>query len=110
MVSATMNVDLSPVIKVAEPWWKLLKQLFAEHHFLTILCAFFVVLMLLSCYRFLRSINPALVALIALVVIAILLMHWTATRTEPDFMTPFIDHLAPFMPTSQYPVHPPAKK
>lgn len=103
-----MNVDLSPVIKGFEPWWKVVKQLFAEHHFLTILCAFFVVMMLVSCYRFLRSINPALVVLIALLVIAILLMHWTATRSEPEFMRPFIDYLAPYVPTSQY--APPAKK
>lgn len=98
-----MNVDLSPVWKAVEPLWKLLKQLFAEHHFITILCAFFVVMMLISCYKFLRSINPALVALIALLVIAILLMHWTATRTEPAFLTPFIEFLAPFFPTSNLP-------
>lgn len=103
-----MNVDLTPVARTVEPWWKLVKQLFAEHHFITILCAFFVVMMLISCYRFLRSINPALVALISLLVIAILLMHWTATRTEPEFLKGFIDHLAPFVPTSQYPV--PGKK
>ena len=103
-----MNADLSPVVKAVEPWWKVLKQLFAEHHFLTILCAFFVVMMLISCYKFLRSINPALVALIALLVIVILLMHWTATRSEPEFLSPFIDQLAPFVPTSNYPV--PGKK
>ncbi|MDO8541387.1 MAG: hypothetical protein Q7S40_13185 [Opitutaceae bacterium] len=105
-----MNVDLSPVPKVAEPLWKLIKQLFSEHHFITILCAFFVVMMLLSCYKFLRSISPALVVLICALVIIILLMHWTATRTEPEFLTPFVDHLAPFLPTYNIPVPPPPKR
>jgi hypothetical protein len=102
-----MNVDLSPILKAVEPWWGLVKQLFAEHHFLTVVCAFFVVMMLISCYRFLRSISPALVVLIAVIVIAILVMHWTATRTEPDFLTPFINYIAPFFPTSNLPT--PAK-
>lgn len=105
-----MNVDLSPVIKAFEPWWRVAKQLFAEHHFLTILCAFFIVMMLISCYRFLRSISPALVVLIALLVIAVLLMHWTATRSEPEFLSPLIDYLAPFVPTSNYTPPPPLRK
>ncbi len=96
-----MNVDLTPILKAVTPLWRLLKQLFTEHHFLTILCAFFVLMMLISCYRFLRSINPALVAVIGMLMIAILIMHWTATRTEPEFLKPAVDALAPFFPTSQ---------
>lgn len=98
-----MNVDLSPIWKALEPWWKLVAQLFKEHHFLTILCAFFVVMMLISCYRFLRSISPALVVLIAGLVLAILIMHWTATRTEPAFLKPMIDIIAPFFPSTDIP-------
>ena len=95
-----MNVDLTPVTKAAEPLWKTVKQLFTEHHFLTILCAFFVLMMTISCYRFLRSISPALVVVICLILLAILIMHWTATRTEPAFLSPFIDFIAPFFPTA----------
>lgn len=95
-----MNVDLNPLEKAAEPLWRQIKVLFSEHHFLTIVCAFFVLMLTLSCYRFLKSISPALVALIFLLIFAILLMHWTATRTEPAFLTPFIDFLAPFLPAA----------
>ncbi len=98
-----MNVDLSPVWKAIEPLWRTVQQLFGEHHFITIVCAFFVLMMTLSCYRFLRSISPALVAVICLLVVGILLMHWTATRTEPAILTPFIDWLAPFFPVAPPP-------
>lgn len=94
-----MNVDLHPLEKAAEPMWKQIKVLFTEHHFITIVCAFFVLMLTLSCYRFLKSISPALVVLICLIVLVILLMHWTATRSEPEFLTPFVDYLAPFFPS-----------
>lgn len=97
-----MNVDLTPLTRAVEPLWKTLKQLFSEHHFLTILCGFFVVMLTLSFYRFLRSINSALVALIFLVVVFILMLHWTQTRTEPEFLKPAIDWLVPYLPTSPY--------
>lgn len=95
-----MNVDLSPIAKALEPLWKLVKQLFAEHHFLTILCAFFAVMMIISCYKFLRSISPALVGLFLLLVVVILFLHWTTTRTEPAFLKPVVDYVAPFIPSS----------
>jgi hypothetical protein len=97
-----MNQVLETVGNAVAPLWKLIKQLFREHHFLTILCGFFIVMMTLSCYRFLKSISPALVAVICLLVLGILVMHWTATRTEPAFLTPFIDWLAPFFPQPSY--------
>ncbi|PTY00065.1 hypothetical protein [Opitutus sp. ER46] len=77
--------------------WTQLKALFAEHHFLTLVCAFFVVMMVLSFYRLLRSINPALVGLVLFMVFLLLVLHWTQTRTEPKFLTPFIDLLAPHL-------------
>ncbi|MGH7944240.1 MAG: hypothetical protein ACREH8_17320 [Opitutaceae bacterium] len=106
-----MNVDWSPLQKAAGPLWKQVKTLFAEHHFLTILCAFFAVMMTLAFYRFLRSISPALVYFVLLLVLAILVLHWTQTRTEPPFMKPFIDWLAPFFPdVSDLPPVQPTKK
>ncbi len=103
-----MNVDLNPLQKAADPLWKQIKVLFDEHHFITIVCAFFVLMLTLSCYRFLKSVSPALVALICLIVVVILLMHWTATRTEPAFLTPFVDWVAPFFPAA--PTPPPKTK
>lgn len=87
------------VSKAIHPLWVQIKLLFSEHNFLTIVCGFFVVLMVLSFYRFLRSISPALVTLVLLLVLFVLLMHWIATRTEPAFLTPFINLLAPFFPS-----------
>jgi hypothetical protein len=93
-----MNVDWTPLQKSIEPIWKQAKMLFAEHHFLTILCGFFAVMMTVSFYRFLKSISPALVYFVLALILAILVLHWTQTRTEPPFLKPFIDWLAPFFP------------
>lgn len=97
------NMDkLEPLLKALEPLWKQIKTLFAEHHFLTIVCGFFAVMMTISFYRFLRSINPALVAFIFLLIFLLLLLHWTFTRTEPAFLKPLIDWIAPFFPTAPH--------
>ncbi len=103
-----MNIDWAPLKNAFDPVWKQIKVLFAEHHFLTILCAFFAVMMVISFYRFLRSISPALVGFVLIVIVALLVLHWTHTRTEPEFMKPFIDWLAPFFPTAPAPVTPKA--
>jgi len=104
------DIDWAPLQKAIEPVWKQIKILFGEHYFLTIVCAFFAVMMTISCYRFLKSISPALVAFIFLLILSILVMHWTVTRTEPPFMKPFIDWLAPFFPSAiPQPVNAPAK-
>jgi hypothetical protein len=106
-----MNVDWAPLQKAIDPLWKQTKLLFAEHHFLTILCAFFAVMMTISFYRFLKSISPALVYFVLLLILAILVLHWTQTRTEPEFLKPFIDRLAPFFPdVSDLPPAAPTKK
>jgi membrane-bound metal-dependent hydrolase YbcI (DUF457 family) len=97
-----MNIDLSPVTKATEPLWKIVKQLFNDHSFLTVICAFLIVTMCLSFYRLLRSISPALVGFILLLMLGILILHWTQTRTEPPFLSPFIDWLAPFFPAPVY--------
>jgi hypothetical protein len=89
----------------AAPLWKQIKILFAEHHFWTIVCAFFVIMMTISFYRMLKSISPALVGFVCLLLIGILLLHWTQTRTEPAFLKSFIDWLAPFFPApASYPM------
>jgi hypothetical protein len=102
------DVDLSPLAKAWDSFWKLIQPLLAEHAFLTIICAFFAVLMTLSFYRFLKSISPGLVAFILMLIFGILVMHWTFTRTEPPFLKPAIDFIAPFFPTS--PAYPNAVK
>ncbi len=95
-----MNIDLSPLAKAVDPLWRQVKLLFLEQHFLTILCGFFAVMMTLSFYRFLRSISPALVLFVLMLILAILVLHWTHTRTEPVFLRPFIDVVAPFFPAA----------
>jgi choline-glycine betaine transporter len=88
--------------KAVDPLWSQVKVLFTQHHFITIVCGFFVLLMVISFYKFLRSISPALVALILCLMLGILILHWTQTRTEPSFLKPFIDWLAPFFPAPVY--------
>jgi membrane-bound metal-dependent hydrolase YbcI (DUF457 family) len=97
---------LDPLWDAWEPLWKQIKTLFTEHHFVTIVCAFFIILMTVSCYRWLKSISPALVGFVLLLMLGILLLHWTQTRTEPPFLKSFIDFLAPFFPAPVYPTHP----
>lgn len=86
------------ISQAVDPLWVQIKLLFTEHHFVTVVCGFFVVLMVLSFYRFLRSISPALVTFVLLLLLGVLVLHWTQTRTEPPFLTPFINWLAPFFP------------
>jgi len=97
-----MNTDFSSLEKLITPFWRMLKTLFAEHHFITILGGFFVLMMTLSFYRFLRSISPALVAIIFLLVLFILMLHWTQTRTEPALLEPAVDWLTAFSPKPSY--------
>ena len=63
-----MKADLTPLQKGFEPLWNQITMLFTEHHFITIVCAFFAVLMTINFYRFLRSISPALVGFILLMI------------------------------------------
>lgn len=100
--------DLSPLWRQLHELWTQIDQLFGEHHFITILCAFFAVMMTISFYRMLKSISPALVAFFCLLIFCILTLHWTVTRTEPAFLTPAIDFIAPFFPTP--PEYPAGKK
>lgn len=101
------DVDLSPLAKAWDSLWKLIQPLFAEHAFLTIVCAFFAVLMTLSFYRFLKSISPALVGFILFLIFTMLVLHWTYTRTEPAFLKPAVDFIAPFFPSA--PTYPDGK-
>jgi len=99
------NPDLSPLWKDLHELWSQIDQLFGEHHFITILCAFFAVMMIIGFYRMLKSLSPALVAFFCLLILFILTMHWTITRTEPAILKPAIDFIAPFFPTApEYPV------
>jgi cell division protein FtsW (lipid II flippase) len=93
-----MKTHLEPVWNAMAPLGRQIKLLFAEHNFITVVCGFLVVLMVLSFYRFLRSISPALVGFVLLLVLALLILHWVETRSEPPFLKPFMDWLAPFFP------------
>ena len=98
--TALKDINLSPLARAWDALWVLIQPLLAEHAFLTINCAFFAVLMTLSFYRFLKSISPALVAFILVLIFGILVLHWTFTRTEPPFLKPAIDMIAPLFPVA----------
>ena len=98
------SVNLSPLTQKLHDLWNGVNSLFGEHHFLTIVCGFLAVMMMISFYRMLKSVSPALVAFMCLVMVFILTMHWTITRTEPAILKPTIDFIAPFFPSApQYP-------
>ena len=83
------------------PYLSRLRELFGEHYFITIFCAFLVVTMVLSCYRGLRSVSSFLPPFLLILVLVILLLHWTQTRTEPKFMSPVVDFIGRFIPGSE---------
>jgi hypothetical protein len=87
------HIDLAPL-------WNLLQPLLTQHGFLTVICGFLAVTMTLSFYRFLRSINPALVGLVLLLVLFILMLHWSQTRTEPAFLKPAMDWFMLHVPSA----------
>ncbi len=89
------NADLSPL-------WSQLRQLFEEQHFLTIVCGFVIVILAVKFYRFLRSLSPALVPIVLVLVVFILVIHWTQTRTEPALLTPVVDWIALRLPIPRY--------
>ncbi len=95
-----MSDDPQSITNALSATWKIIKTLFTEHHFVTILCAFVALMMTISFYRFLKNISPALVYFVLFLILAILFLHWTQTRTEPRFLKPFIDWLAPFFPSA----------
>jgi hypothetical protein len=104
-----MNANPEPLSKLWDPLWKIIHPLWTQHSLLTIVAGFLVVMMTLSFYRFLKSISPALVGVILLLVVIILMLHWTQTRTEPPFLSPAIDWLNQTIPVSPYaPPRPPA--
>ena len=99
---------MSPLWRQLSDLWAALDDLFGDHHFITILCAFFAVMMVISFYRLLKNISPALVAFFCFLIFCILTLHWTVTRTEPSFLSPAIDFIAPFFPSP--PEYPDGKK
>ncbi len=94
------NVNLSPLSEKLHDLWAGIDSLFGEHHFLTIVCGFLAVMMMISCYRMLKSVSPALVAFMGLLMLFILTLHWTFTRSEPAILKPAIDFIAPFFPSA----------
>jgi len=89
------HLDLSPYVTMV-------KMLFSEYHFITIVCALLIVAMTLQFYRFLKSVSPALPPILFLFVLLILLLHWTQTRTEPKFLSPAVEVLTRVVPTQGY--------
>jgi len=98
-----MNFDFDRLWKALAPFGKLFKTLMGEHTLLTATCGLIAVLITISFYRFLRSVNPGLVGFILLLMLGILILHWTVTRTEPEFLRPAIDLLSEFFPSVQRP-------
>ncbi len=95
------HLDLSPS-------WHFVKQLFTQYQFITIVCAFLLVAMTIGCYRFLKSVSPALPPVIMLLILVILMLHWTQTRTEPKILSPAVDLVTRIIPSSNVvPAKPP---
>lgn len=85
------NPDLSP-------FWNDVRQLFAEQHFMTIVCGFAVIIITARCYRYLKGISPALVPVVFLLALFVLVLHWSQTRTEPTLLKPAMDVAARYLP------------
>jgi multisubunit Na+/H+ antiporter MnhB subunit len=60
------------------------------------------VLLAVLAYRIYRNSNRLLLGMFVSVVIAVVFFNWVYNRTEPKWLTPFVDKLALFMPTKDY--------
>lgn len=83
-----------------DPWWQLFKPLLTQHGFLTVIFALLAVSLTLRFYRLLKSINPALVGFVLLLIVFLLVLNWSQTRNEPAFLKPAMDWLVRYIPSS----------
>ena len=83
--------------------WQQLHPLLSEHHLWTALCGVLILCVIVSFYRKLREISPALVPLVLCLIIFIMLTLWTQSRTEPKFLSPLVDVVARFLPAAPTP-------
>lgn len=56
------------------------------------------VILVILLLRKLMQINRFLILVVVVVGGSILLINWTYNRTEPRFLTPIIDQIAPYLP------------
>jgi hypothetical protein len=53
-----------------------------------------------SLIKHLAKIGPLILVLVSAAALLILAMSWVYNRTEPKFLTPFVDSIAPFFPSA----------
>ncbi len=51
-------------------------------------------------FRRVVKMNKIIASIIVLVTTSILFFSWVYNRNEPKFLTPLVDHIAPFFPTA----------
>ena len=59
--------------------------------------AFILVIFL---FRRVMKMNKIIAAIIVFVVVTIVFFNWVYNRTEPKFLTPIVDRIAPFFPSA----------
>ncbi|MDD3180829.1 MAG: hypothetical protein PHQ04_10835 [Opitutaceae bacterium] len=82
--------------------WPALRQLFTQQGFITVVCALLILSMTMRFHRFLRHIHPIVIPMTLLLVLLILVFHWTQTRTEPKIFSPAVEALARVLPAPTY--------
>lgn len=80
--------------------WQQIGAQLATQPLLAFGIACLVLLLLAGGLRALHRVHPALAGFLSLLVLGLLVLHWTSTRTEPAFLKPFIDGIAPFFPAA----------
>ena len=56
------------------------------------------IIVIVKVWRVLRRINEFVPYIAAVIAAFLILMYWVYDRTEPRFLTPIVDKLAPFLP------------
>ena len=80
--------------------WQQIGAQLATQPLLALGLACIVLLLVLGSLRALHRMHPALAGFLTFLILGLVVLHWTSTRTEPAFLKPLIDGLAPFFPAA----------
>ena len=59
------------------------------------------IILVISIYKLLKSFHPTMVVFVLGLLGCGLFLYWVANRNEPEFMTPFVEVVADFLPKGE---------
>lgn len=92
--------DLAALLFAAAPpsTWEQLQRV-PKETWINLGIAVVAIIVLMKAWRVLKSFNDFAPYLATLLAVALLFFYWVYERSEPRFLTPLVDKIAPFFPT-----------